>query len=141
MPDEYLDNLSASERAAMWRALVEQPDHSPSRLWVVEDDGRVLGFACFGPAGHDESFGELYAMNVDPDWWRRGVGSVLLDQVVRGLAQAGHAEAVLWTGESNARAQAFYERAGWTQDGAMRTQDVLGVVVRELRYTRSLTSQ
>src|SRR5205807_3562697 len=120
MPDDYLDNLSASERAAMWRAVVEQADRSPSRLLIIEDEGSILGFACFGPAGHDESVGELYSMNIDPDWWRRGVGSVLLDEVVRGLAEAGHADAVLWTGESNIRAQVFYDRAGWTQDGAIR---------------------
>jgi RimJ/RimL family protein N-acetyltransferase len=38
----------------------------------------------------------------------------------------------------NHRARRFYEVAGWEDDGARRTSEVLGVVVPEVRYRRRL---
>jgi hypothetical protein len=36
------------------------------------------------------------------------------------------------------RARRFYEVAGWVADGAERTDEVMGVVVAEVRYRRRL---
>ena len=54
------------------------------------------------------------------------------------LAAAGYPELVLWVTPQNERARRLYEAAGWRTDGAARDQEVLGVVVPEVRYRRAL---
>ena len=52
----------------------------------------------------------------------------------------GFAESVLWVLPGNVRARRFYERAGWTADGAEKISEVFGVTVPEVRYRRCSTS-
>jgi len=139
MPDDYLDGLRASERAAGWERALGR-DRPRSAVLVAELDGEVVGFAALGPAEDPEGAGELYAINVDPDHWGTGAGPTLLEAVQGELARLGFAETVLWVLPANARARHFYERAGWASDGAERTVDVLGVTVPEVRYRRRSSS-
>jgi ribosomal protein S18 acetylase RimI-like enzyme len=137
MPDERLDGPWPEERAAGWeRGLRRDRDQDP--VLVAEEAGRVVGFAVVGPAQDPEGAGELCAITVDPDHRGTGAGSALLAAAQAELARLGYAEAVLWVLPDNARARRFYEVAGWTRDGTQRSSEVLGVVVREVRYRRRL---
>jgi ribosomal protein S18 acetylase RimI-like enzyme len=137
MPDAYLDGLRAEDRADGWaRGLAR--DRSAAPVLVAEDGGSVVGFAVVGPAEEPAGYGELYAINVDPDHWGTGAGWALLDAAHQALGRLGYTDAVLWVLPGNDRARRFYERAGWTADGAERTQEVQGVVVDEVRYRRRL---
>jgi GNAT superfamily N-acetyltransferase len=137
MPDDYLDGLRPEDRAATWeRGLRRDRERDP--ILVAERDGRVVGFAAVGPAGDPDGAGELYAINVDPDHWGTGAGRALLAAAQAELARLGHPEAVLWVLPGNHRARRFYEVAGWSDDGARRTSEVLGVMVPEVRYRRRL---
>lgn len=137
MPDAYLDGLRAEDRAEQWaRRLAD--DRGAASVLVAEQDGAVVGFAVVGPAEEPAGSGELYAINVDPAHWGSGAGWALLDAAHHALARLGHTDVVLWVLPGNDRARRFYERAGWTADGAERTQEVLGIVVDEIRYRRRL---
>jgi len=46
MPDEYLDDLEADDRIALWRGRVSRTDLPPILVAVVT--GEVVGFAAFG---------------------------------------------------------------------------------------------
>lgn len=83
--------------------------------------------------------GELYSLNVHPEHWGAGVGAALMAHVVDALAAAPYREAVLWVLPANARTRRFYERHGWTPDGAARSDTVQGLTVDEVRYRRPLT--
>lgn len=138
MPAEYLDGLSVADRARGWaQALGAQRDHAVV-VAVVED--RVVGFAGFGPSRDAESrgLGELYAINLHPDVWARGAGSVLIRHVESALRAAGHEEAILWVVPTNSRARRFYEARGWRCDAMERSATVHGVTVDEIRYSRVL---
>jgi ribosomal protein S18 acetylase RimI-like enzyme len=141
MPDAYLDALSIDERAAMWRDGLQRPPRPRAARFVADDerDG-IVGFITVGPADGEDGadLGEVYAVNVDPDAWGRGVGRTLLAAGVDALAAAGFGTAVLWVHPDNARARRFYGRSGWAFDGAERRQEVLGVEVPEARYRRTL---
>ena len=50
----------------------------------------------------------------------------------------GFRAATLWVLRGNERARRFYERAGWTVDGARKDDVVAGVPVTEVRYRRDL---
>ena len=60
----------------------------------------------------DGETGELYAINLDPDHWGRGLGRALLAEVTRGLADVGYHSAVLWVATGNERARRLYESEG-----------------------------
>ena len=130
-PDDYLDGLKASDRAALWSRFIPH-----GGVVVFEDDGSVTGFASFGPSSDPQGVGELFAMNVDPKHWGRGHGSALLNHVVAELAELGFSEAVLGTGALSHRAQALYRHRGWDLDGGAKNDDVLGVIVNEVRFRR-----
>lgn len=138
MPDEYLDALDPTDRALMWARFFERAP-SDRQLKVVTVDGDVVGFSCFGACADsgDGALGELFAINLDPDHWGRGLGRKLLSTVHDELATFGD-EAVLWVVPANARARGVYESAGWTDDGGRRHDEVLGAQVDEMRYRITL---
>ncbi|MGF1618467.1 MAG: GNAT family N-acetyltransferase [Acidimicrobiia bacterium] len=141
MPDDYLDSLSAEERAERWRPALEQPPGTRRARLVVEDgSGTVIGFILVGPEDGDDDnpTGELFAINVDPDHWGTGAGRLLHDAGVEALSEAGFDRAVLWVHPDNARARAFYESLGWQSDDVTRQAEVMGVEVPEVRYSISL---
>ena len=107
---------------------------------VIAVDGQVAGFAAYGTErdSDDPTCGELYAINLHPDNWRRGLGRQLLRHATAQLARLGFTAAVLWVEASNDRARRFYEIEGWVFDGTERTDTVQGATVDEVRYTRQL---
>jgi ribosomal protein S18 acetylase RimI-like enzyme len=140
MPDDYLDGLQAGDHATRWREHLTAPT-SAAELLVVVDDDRVVGFASVGPPLDSDAppdVGQLYAINLDPDVWGRGLGRALLSFATDRLRELGYVEAVLWVVPDNQRARQLYESAGWSDDGLRRDDEVFGVVVPEMRYRRLL---
>jgi GNAT superfamily N-acetyltransferase len=140
MPDEYLDGLQPDERIAMWRERIPRTDVPPLLVAVVA--GEVAGFAAFGAeqsAIGSNGCGELYAMNLDPPHWGKGIGRALLRQATDALRALDFHEAVLWVIPENTRARALYESEGWIADGAVSTEEILGVIVTDVRYRTRLT--
>jgi ribosomal protein S18 acetylase RimI-like enzyme len=81
--------------------------------------------------------GELYAIYVSPASWSTGAGRALMEAVLTSLKADGYPRVVLWVLAENARARKFYERAGFTPDGATNILAGLGGVL-EVRYARDL---
>lgn len=106
------------------------------RLTVAERDGELIGFTYVGPS-ETPGAAELYAIHVDPAHVGTGAGRDLMVNALRQLAELGGDRAVLWVLEANDRARAFYERGGWTPDGATRVEPVSGEPVAQLRYSRA----
>jgi ribosomal protein S18 acetylase RimI-like enzyme len=136
VPDRYLDGLRPGDRAPHYRF----GDPDPTRpATVVAVDGRaILGFATSGQSPDAPRSGELMALYVDPDHWRRGVGRALLQDARARLADRGFRHARLWVFVGNDRAERFYQRDGWAADGRRREDEVWGVAVAEIGYRRAL---
>jgi GNAT superfamily N-acetyltransferase len=96
----------------------------------------VVGFVSVGASRDADASGELFAIYVEPDHWGTGVGGDLLAAGEQRLRELGHTDAILWVLEDNPRARRFYERAGWSRDGARRPITFLGVEVPEARYRK-----
>ena len=140
MPDDYLDELRAEQRAAMWQR--DLADLGPDRwVRVLTVGDELVGFASSGPeltdVGDGET-GELYAINLDPDRWGKGLGRALLAEVTQDLAEVGYRTVVLWVATGNERARRLYEFEGWTTEGPPRDAEILGVTVNEVRYRKQL---
>jgi GNAT superfamily N-acetyltransferase len=141
MPDEYLDGLRAEDRVAMWRDRIPRADLPPLLVAVMADE--VVGFAAFGAdpsSTGPPTCGELYAINLEPAHWGKGIGRVLLRRVTEALSGLGYEEAVLWVVPENERARALYESEGWVVDGGVSTEDILGVTVTDIRYRKTLVA-
>ncbi|MDX3451339.1 GNAT family N-acetyltransferase [Streptomyces sp. ME02-8801-2C] len=140
MPQPYLDALSVSEDAERRRTFFVRAGSEVVNL-VAERAGEIIGWACHGPYRDGEirtDDAELYAIYVDVGQFGAGVGQALLREAADRCADAGHRRMFLWVIEGNDRARRFYERAGFTADGAEEPFDVDGVAVREVRYVREL---
>lgn len=138
LPDSFLDSLSVERRTAGWIASFE--DGSVGRVVVADRDGVLVGFATVGSARGDDvddSVGELYAIYTVPEVWDTGVGTSLHTEALALLATE-YATAVLWVLHTNDRARRFYERHGWTFDGAEKTEQVGEVDLVEVRYRRAV---
>lgn len=138
LADSYLDALDPADRAARYTFSEPGPDQ-PHTTLAVEDD-HICGFATIGPCRDSDkpAAGELYAIYVHPDWWRRGVGRTLIHAARHQLTDRGFAAGVLWVLAGNERAFRFYQADGWRPDGRRRLADVHGITVEEARYVRSL---
>lgn len=137
LPDDLLDALVVTEErvAALTRALAEPAEHEVNL--VSEQAGAVVAMARLTPCGDDDldpaTTAELRALYASPGTWSTGLGGRLLDE---GFGRLPHPLQVLWTLGGNARARAFYERRGFTADGATKVRDLGGPAV-EVRYRRS----
>ncbi len=143
MPDDFLDGLDPVERGNMWARALGTARPGSSRLVVCTEPGDdPVGFAIVGPVRDSEAsgsgLGELYAINLDPNVWGRGLGQRLLLAATAELSRLGFPAAVLWVATGNSRARRFYEAAGWAADGMERTDDSFGPPIDEVRYRRLL---
>ena len=139
MPAAVLDGLSVADRERTWRRLLSDEDND-IRTMVCEDGGRrVVGFLSITGASRDADAGagvaEFPALYVDPASWRQGVGRTLVMAGLAALNAAGAREVTLWVLEDCAQARAFYERCGFTADGAAQDNEH---GPRELRLKRML---
>src|ERR1700691_3096251 len=118
MPQDFLDGLDVGQRAEAWRQRFPAAKQSRGDVVVVESAGEIAGFAVFGPSRDADAdpgrTGEVGAIYLRPGSIGQGLGRLLMDAVVSGLAGLGYADATLWVLDENARARRFYERAGWT---------------------------
>ena len=122
VPDDYLDALVVD--AARRAERIAEPGVT---TLLAEEDGTATGMAVYGACRDGSGAVELYALYVDPDHWRKGVGTALL--------AACEGVTVLWVLKDNARAQAFYRRHGFAPDGGSQVLD-LGRPVVEIRMRR-----
>ncbi|BCW71540.1 GNAT family N-acetyltransferase [Arthrobacter sp. NicSoilB8] len=99
----------------------------------------MAGFAILGPAAGDSDpeSGQLHAINVHPDRWAQGVGSVLFAAAEQEFIGLGYARAFLWVAKNNERAISFYSNRGWLHDGATLEDTRFDPPVAENRHSRT----
>ena len=141
MPDDFLAGLSEERSTARWQSAFAK---NPPLVLVVEHDGEVVGACRYGGSRDADATpctGEVMALNVHPTAWRRGVGTELLQAVLERLRLLRFTTATLWVLDKNSRARAFYEAAGFSKEGAERTEtDLIGSPLHEIRYRTTLTA-
>jgi GNAT superfamily N-acetyltransferase len=103
VPDAFLDEMDSAERTERRRqGFGERPERRTT--WVAEEGGEIVGFVAFGPCRDDDAsatYGELDAIYVISDRWRRGIGTALHDACLAELRGRGFSEATLWTLDAN----------------------------------------
>jgi GNAT superfamily N-acetyltransferase len=138
LPDDYLNGLSAEDRAQRYD--FSNPDPLSFQTIVLEHDESIAGFATTSRSRDEQlpDFGELCALYVDPSKWGLGYGVALVKEARAQLLSLGFTDALLWVLRGNSRAERFYRTDGWMADEIERTDSVWGAAVEELRYVREL---
>lgn len=123
LPEPVLDGLSVHVRRRAWEERIGDQARS---VLVADDGGAVAGFCAVAPAE-----GEIAALYVDPERWRRGVGGALLDAGLDLLRECGAAEVVVWLIGTNEAARRLYERFGFVTDGAEKRERIGSLSAQE----------
>lgn len=141
VPATYLDNLRVDDREVTWRTRLAKAD---AHVWVAQDDGDILGWISVAASRDPQAeptTGELCAIYLDPNHWRRGVGTVLWREAELYLLSAGFVDVTLWVLEANAAAITFYGGLGFTSDvGVRKSLELGGAELVEIRLRLPLAS-
>lgn len=109
--DAYLDNEAESDRAAVWRQRLYEPDPGVVTVTIIAElEGGLLGFV-HSIVDEDPEWGTLLDnLHVRHDSRRLGIGKRLVAETGERLCRNGFTGSVyLWTPAANAAAQRFYD--------------------------------
>jgi len=140
LPEDYLAKITVEKRQAYWREAIE---FSEPQLLVATEGEQVVGFVGFDrsrDAGTKSTVGEIWALYVHPDHWRKGAGLALWDGAREGLKDEGCTQVTLWVLLRNERALAFYEHAaGFKREmPSLKTVAFGSVKLEEIRLKRAV---
>ena len=140
MPDAVLDNWDVEKRAAFWNTHLTS---HPSGTFVAEFNHEVIGFCDLIPSRDKDSnpgeTGEIAAIYVQPEFWRKGAGDVLCRFALRVARLQKFTSVTLWVLTSNMPARKFYEALGFSLDGATKVDQCLNnYELHEVRYRISV---
>jgi GNAT superfamily N-acetyltransferase len=137
VPDGFLDAMDPAAEGIRRRA--RYPEW-PAEVYqyVAVSGGQVVGFVEGGryrdPDDPTGGCGEVYALYVLPQEQGRGTGTALLELALEHLRGAGLTPVLLWVLRDNAASRRFYQRRGFTADGAGHVYQAGGVPLPEVRY-------
>ena len=137
LPEEAIRQKNAT-RSALWSRLLQTEQTGAASYFLAEMNGTPAGMISFGAYREKptSSMGEIHAIYLLPEWFRRGIGTALLDFAMRELKKLEYQQVCLWALSTNRNAIAFYEKNGFVQD--LCKQEFIGKTVTELRYSRTL---
>ncbi len=126
-----LERVSPKRLAELWTHWAAQGPDFKMRAALV--DGEIVGFAGSGPARDRDAprDRELYFLYMLSQYHGTGIGQRLFDAAIE-----ADEPAYLWVADDNPRAHRFYQRNGFTLDGATHTEPFLGETLTEVRFVR-----
>ncbi|MBI4420098.1 MAG: GNAT family N-acetyltransferase [Gemmatimonadetes bacterium] len=124
----------------VFESAVEAPGMDYTSVGAFDEEGQLLGFACYGPTPCTVGTWDLYWIAVDPAAHRQGVGRKLLEVVERNIGAEGGR---LVVAETSSRAdydptRAFYQATGYAV--AARVADFYAPKDDLVVYTKRLAS-
>lgn len=111
-------------------------DEGKDRLWLAEEDGRLVGSVAI--AGRMDGTAQLRWFLVRPEARGSGLGGRLLHEAVDFCRGCGFRSVFLWTISELKAAAHLYRRAGFTLT-ERTTHDIWGATRTEERYDLELT--
>jgi ribosomal protein S18 acetylase RimI-like enzyme len=99
------------------------PDTASGRTFLVaERGGRVVGFLVYGPStplASNAHVWQVHGLAVDPDHWRRGVATALLDAFAARATARGIRKLTLRVLSTNHAARCLYAGRGYVVEGVL----------------------
>ena len=139
VPEGFLASLSYKQRRARWEASLAE---NRETVLIEEREGQLAGVIAFGPS-HDPDrdgteTGEIYVLFVAPAFWRKHVGTSLIEEAERRIARVGARRLTHWVIARHVAGRRFCEHAGFRSDGAQRQGRFRSERLKLIRYTKVL---
>ena len=121
----YLDDFTVEMRIPKWK---EHFYSGESNTLLAYIDGKAVGFVDYGslktpPAGMSKIrplySAEIYALYLEPEFYRQGIGTALMQKAMVNLQEQKHQSVCLWVLDKNKRGCTFYEATGGQRVGKM----------------------
>lgn len=110
IPDEILDKMSYDDREELVKQFLEA-DEKKIFTYVAEDiSGLIAGYVMGGPERfNNPSYdGEIYAVYIQNEYQRRGIGRLLIREVAKSLQTENISSVIVWV-LSNSPFKSFYK--------------------------------
>jgi GNAT superfamily N-acetyltransferase len=135
LPDTYLDEPIAEERANLWQARLASPGADRRHVLLVEGEGGLVGFACV-LLDQEPLWGAcLDNLHVLPRLKGRGLGRLLFSSAAQWVVSKEPGWPMhLWVFESNYGARGFYEALGGEVVEHSFKETPAGTEIASLRY-------
>ena len=107
----------------LWQEYQAQGSERSGYYFIVEkEDGRVLGYACYGPRALTDRTYDLYWIAVGPNTRRGGVGRALLAASEEAIRKLGGRLLIVETSglPKYAPTRAFYLATGYTLEATLK---------------------
>jgi ribosomal protein S18 acetylase RimI-like enzyme len=141
VPSGYLAALDVVTMAERWlKTLTVGVPH----VFVAVVNDTVVGWIAFGPSRDDDlesQCAEIEAIYVAPSFWRRGIGTALVNAAAERLYAEGYSAVALWVLRDNMSAQSFYVRRGFQSDGSAKVIEIGGAPLTEVRLKGSIADE
>ena len=81
-PDKFLNNLTKKEEES-----IEKYKNKLNEYIVCKINNKVVGFLRFGKnkKGYNDNYAEIYALYIDKDYQRKGIGTALINYAFENL--------------------------------------------------------
>jgi N-acetylglutamate synthase-like GNAT family acetyltransferase len=113
MPPKQMAWISEVRETRRANDLIRNPE---TPYLVAEDDDAIVGFLVYGPPGDDcdpRSTRQIYTFFVDPQRYRRGIGTQLLTAME---AEISVPEITVWVMTQGVHGPRFFARSGFERE-------------------------
>ena len=139
MPQDYLQNLCLDERSKMWESALSEDSPGTTLIVQHKTTDLITGFCTYGPSRDKDSDNntvcELISINVHPDHWQQGYGTLLCTKLLETASQQNYTSITLWVIKQNLKARQFYEKLNFYCEGTETVDtDLVGFPIDGIRY-------
>lgn len=120
LPADIRDAMNAESAAELWRPSFDNPSRT---TFIVEVDENPVAIFRTGIDPDNEERWHLFSLYVAPEAAGRGIGTFIMDEVLRQAREAGHPSVNLWVFDENAIAKKLYSKAGFSPSGRTRVRE------------------
>lgn len=133
VPQSYLDSLQKDYWIESFNNWIE---NEVLKIKVICFKDRILGGIVYGK-GREEKYsnwGEIVSLYIDPNYFNKSYGGILLNAAINDLKNMGFDSCYLWTFEDNYAARSFYENYNLKWNGDKDFVEIEGEKLIDVRY-------
>lgn len=139
MPPDYLQSLCHNEKTKMWESALSGDNPGITLVALHKVLHQIIGFCTYGPSrdmdADKNSVCELISINIHPDYWQQGYGSLLCTKVIESASQQDYTSITLWVIKRNIAARHFYEKQNFYCEGTETVDtNLVGFPLHGIRY-------
>ncbi len=137
IPDDFLNGFAIEKRHNYYQKALNE---GVEKTAIMSVNNKATGMITVGKCRDDDlddTFGEIWGIYLLPDYWRKGLGKILINWGMDRIKDFGYFKATLWVLQDNTNARRFYEHLGFSFDGTEKIITI-GKQLTEVRYRKSL---